>query len=103
MIFLVVGTNHRTGSMSLREILSCTAKGLNRLHSAIADLEILNGAVVVSTCNRMEIYAAVEDNENGVEVLINFFSSYYNISRKRLKEEMYFYYDLAAICHLSPG
>ena len=39
MIFPVVGMNYRKGSIPLREKLSCTVKGLSRLHRTLHAIE----------------------------------------------------------------
>ncbi len=61
MSLLVVGVNHRTAPVSLREQLFFDA---NRLPGALRDLHGTEGvheAVIVSTCNRTEIYCSQLD------------------------------------------
>ena len=100
MVFLAAGVNHKTGSILLREKLNCSGKGLSRIYRAVAETEIFNGALVLSTCNRMEVYAVAEEKEQGFEALIDFISSYFNISSNHLIDVMYFYDNKDAMNHL---
>ncbi len=100
MVFLAAGINHKTGSILLREKLNCSGKKLDRVHRAIAEAEIFNGAFVLSTCNRMEVYAVADEKERGFEVLIDFISSCFNISSNHLMDVMYFYDNQDAMNHL---
>ncbi|MGH8568518.1 MAG: glutamyl-tRNA reductase, partial [Gammaproteobacteria bacterium] len=63
MSLLVVGVNHRTAPVSLREKVFFDA---NRLPDALRDLCATDGvheAVIVSTCNRTEIYCSQFDSD----------------------------------------
>ena len=63
MKLAVIGVNHKTAPISLRERLSFGSD----LPQAVADIRALNesvsGAVIVSTCNRSEIYVGFDDNQ----------------------------------------
>jgi glutamyl-tRNA reductase len=57
-------------------------------------------AVVLSTCNRLEVYAAVRDVDNGAEQLTLFLGGLQNIPRVELQPHLYHYEDDAAVTHL---
>ena len=69
MNIIVVGLNHRTAPVELRERLAVSE---TRLPEALARLRRWPGvmeATILSTCNRVELYAVVKDTEQGFESL----------------------------------
>ncbi len=56
---VLVGVNHASASLAVREALSLSAGQLEDLYNRLARTEGVTGAVVLGTCNRIEIYAAV--------------------------------------------
>ncbi len=69
MNIVAVGLNHRTAPVELRERLAVTEA---RLPDALARLKRWPGideGVILSTCNRVELYAVVKDTELGLESL----------------------------------
>jgi len=69
MSVLVVGVSHRTASVDVLEQLTLDAAGVDKLVDAVADTEHVTEATVLSTCNRLEIYAEVERFHGTVETL----------------------------------
>lgn len=59
MNLLVVGASHHTAPVELLERLSVSAKATAPVLRALVALPHVNEAVVLSTCNRVEVYAAV--------------------------------------------
>src|SRR5437764_2545647 len=67
MHILALGLNHRTAPVALRERLALDG---DRLTAALASAHAEAGeAVILSTCNRTEVYAAVADIGNGARAL----------------------------------
>ena len=69
MNIITVGLNHRTASVELRERLAVPE---SRLPEAVARLKGWPGvaeALILSTCNRVELYAVVKDTALGFESL----------------------------------
>lgn len=77
MNIIVVGLNHRTAPVAVRERFALPetdwADALGRLRSYPGMTE----GVVLSTCNRVEICAAVRDTDEGFAGATRFFSSYH--------------------------
>ncbi|HNO40273.1 MAG TPA: glutamyl-tRNA reductase, partial [Marmoricola sp.] len=67
MSVLVVGISHKSAPMQLLEQVARDAAGVSKLIAAAQDLEHVREATVLSTCNRMEIYADVERFHGTVE------------------------------------
>ena len=56
MALVLVGINHTTASIALREKVAFSPENLTVALRQICELESVNEAVIVSTCNRTEIY-----------------------------------------------
>ncbi len=98
--YVVVGLNHRTAELDFRQQASFDTDklpvGLNQL-SAYAD--ILE-CMILSTCNRVEVLANVEDAESGILSIENFLSEYSNIPLAQMQPKLYRYTEAPAIRHL---
>jgi glutamyl-tRNA reductase len=53
----VIGLNHRTAPVEVREKLSVSEDGLSGALAALAELERVSECLILSTCNRTEVYA----------------------------------------------
>ena len=69
MELICIGLNHETAPVEVREHFDVPAEQLGVRALEIAALSRLGGSVVLSTCNRMEIYVVAEDAEEGASVL----------------------------------
>ena len=62
MRLVVIGVNHKTAPVALRERLALVGDDVN---IALKQLETFtDGSVIVSTCNRTEIYFEYENHQN---------------------------------------
>jgi glutamyl-tRNA reductase len=61
MNLLLVGVNHRTARLADREALALTQDEIGALLTLVGGKGVVREAVVLSTCNRVEIYAAASD------------------------------------------
>ncbi|WP_110207858.1 glutamyl-tRNA reductase [Nocardioides daejeonensis] len=69
MSVLVVGISHRTASVDVLEQVTLDASGVDKLVAATIGTEHVVEATVLSTCNRLEVYAEVERFHGTVETL----------------------------------
>jgi len=99
MRIVVVGANHKTMPIELRESLALP--GI-KLIEALKELnEEVKERVILSTCNRVEVYAVIDDIKNGMAKIINFFREYFQKDDKtKLENYLYVYQDKEAISHL---
>lgn len=100
MNFIVVGTNHKFSPIEIREKLSFSKTAAAPCLLALADLDGVNGVVLLSTCNRVEIYLDVLDAKEGFEKLERFLYEYLEIFGLDLSGYLYRYIDKDAIKHL---
>lgn len=107
MSLIVVGVNHKTAPVEIREKIAFNSK--EAIKEALKELiqrEGIGEVVIISTCNRVEIYvytANVSDlkRENQVEETIKaFLSNFHNIGRGEFENYLYVYKDTEAVEHL---
>jgi glutamyl-tRNA reductase len=97
---LLVGVSHRTAPVELRERVDFQARGLQGALRALADRGSAHEAVVVSTCNRAELYVACEDPEPTRQDLVRFLSDYNDLPPSDVAPHVYDVADLDAARHL---
>ncbi|MGF1695830.1 glutamyl-tRNA reductase [Vibrio kyushuensis] len=98
MSLLVIGINHNTASVELREKV---AFGPDKLSEALKQLEAnsnVNGSVILSTCNRTEIYC--DTKTAAKSKVIDWLTQFHSVSPEELKPSIYVYEEQAAIRHL---
>ncbi|MDS7929283.1 glutamyl-tRNA reductase [Acinetobacter sp. V102_4] len=96
MSFFALGVNHQTASVELREQIAFNAERLSRLLAEQNHHQSLKDLVVVSTCNRTEVYAMAENAES----LLKWLADANNIDVKHLIHHVYRYENTQAITHL---
>src|SRR5687767_12575164 len=104
MPIIVVGLSHRTAPVELREKFSLAGCGLGM---ALEDLRALGiegvvfpEAVILSTCNRLEIYAVADDVDRGWKQLEAFLGHLQGIDAAALTPHLYRLKDSEATQHL---
>jgi glutamyl-tRNA reductase len=70
---VVVGVNHRTAPVETRERVAVDADGLGDVVKSVRALDGVREAMLVATCNRVEVYAAGDDAEAVTRALRTFF------------------------------
>lgn len=100
MNFVVVGTNHKYSPMELRERISFSRKSLIGALDFFKGNPRVKGAVILSTCNRIEIYASTRDEASGIREIQDFISRYHEIERRKLLPYLYIRAGRGAISHL---
>lgn len=71
MTLIAVGVSHNTASVELRGKLSIPEDRLNNELVRFIDYDALSEVVIISTCNRCEVYAAVTTAPDGVNAVID--------------------------------
>ncbi len=100
MNLIAVGTNHKYSPIEIRERLSFSNKRTQDALLFLKESSMLEAGVILSTCNRVEIYASSERLETAVFRIIDFLSRYHEIDKERLVPYLYIYKDRQALKHL---
>jgi glutamyl-tRNA reductase len=101
MEIVIVGLNHRTASVELRERVAFTAEQARRAADELRSRGLLEESLVLSTCNRSEVYGVPPEacHECGPG-LSSFLSEFHSIRPDVLNGVLYQHYDRAAVRHL---
>jgi len=100
MNILIVGLNHKTADVDIREKLAFNGQKLEEALQRIKTLPDVKEAVILSTCNRVEIYLAVSNAAAAHEAIKNFISEFHGIDRSALETSLYAYTDINAVRHV---
>ena len=93
----VAGVNHSTTPIEIRERLAVSN---DRLSDALSLLrKYVSQGLILSTCNRVEVYAVVEGRDSS-QPGTDFFKSWANVSDADLSSYIYCYQNEAAVRHL---
>ena len=99
MRLFAIGLSHRTAPVELRECVDFARGGLDAALDALAARGLGRETVVLSTCNRAEIYAVV-DADAAADAIRRFFSDYHGVEYSRMAEHLYAYKGAEAARHL---
>src|SRR5262249_49774435 len=94
------GISHRTAPVDVRERVDFQTRGLPGALRALAERGSAHEAVVVSTCNRSEMYVACEETELTRQDLVRFLSDYNELPPSEVTPHVYHVSDLDAARHL---
>ncbi len=100
MSILVVGLSHRSAPLGLLERAAVVGDDLPGLLAQIVGGPHVGEAVVLSTCNRVELYAVVDKFHGGVEDLTGVLAAHADIDLDELTPHLYVHYDERAVQHL---
>jgi glutamyl-tRNA reductase len=97
---LLVGISHRTAPVELRERVDFQARGVAEALRALAGRGSAREAVVVSTCNRAELYVACDDAATARQDLVCFVSEFHGVTAADIAPHVYDVTDLDVARHL---
>jgi glutamyl-tRNA reductase len=101
MEIVLVGLNHRTAPVEVRERVSYTAEQASRAASELRSRGILEETLVLSTCNRSEVYGVPPETSHESAVgLSSFLSEFHKVQPDILSVSLYHHYDRQAVRHL---
>jgi len=102
MSILVVGLNHKSAPVEVREKLAFNPNSINTALSLFSQKYQDQKAeiVILSTCNRVEIYVSSQDGAIKVEDVLSFLADFHKIELNTFSPYMYYYNDARAVNHL---
>ena len=89
MPVVVLGLSHRTAPLEIRDRHTVPGHRICEALRALSDYSAIREAVIVSTCNRLEIYADVDAYELGVAQLKEFLTTYRNMRVEDFDKYLY--------------
>jgi glutamyl-tRNA reductase len=97
---IVVGVNHRTVALEMLEQLAVPGERLPKALHDLVSREHIGEAVVLSTCNRTEIYVHAERFHAAVAEIREFLCRLAFLAPEELSDHLYTFHDAAAVAHL---
>src|ERR1700746_1960887 len=101
MEIVLVGLNHRSAPVEVREKVSFTNDQARQAAEELRARGILHETLVLSTCNRSEVYGVPpETTRESAAALSNYLSSFHSVQLDLLSPGLYHHYDREAVRHL---
>jgi glutamyl-tRNA reductase len=97
---VVIGLNHRTASLDLLERMTVDGARLPKALHDLAGRAHLSEAVVLSTCNRTEVYAVAEKFHGGFHDVRDFLAELAFLAPEDFADHLYVHHDEEAVSHL---
>jgi glutamyl-tRNA reductase len=100
MHIIVVGINHKTAPVEIRERLTFDPSQLGDAMSVLKDKKSILENVIISTCNRTEIYAVVDQLHTGRYYVKEFLAEWFEIEQAEFTPFLFVYEQDGAMEHL---
>jgi glutamyl-tRNA reductase len=100
MSVLVVGLSHRSAPVAILERVAVSGDTLGKLLHDVAQSEPVAEVFVVSTCNRVEVYAEVDRFHAGVTAICEMLARHGGVPAHELTTHLYVHYEDRAVSHL---
>ena len=100
MNIIVVGLSHKTATVEIREKVAFSPNQIEKPLGELIQLEGIIEGVIVSTCNRVEIYATTRDIAGGIARIKRFMAEYHHLPFEALESHLYSFHAEAAIRHV---
>ncbi len=100
MNILVVGLSHKTAPVEIREKVAFAPTEMEAPLQQMLALPSVSEAVIVSTCNRVELYATSRNVDAAITELKQFLAAYHQLRLSDLEQHLYSYEGAEAIRHV---
>jgi glutamyl-tRNA reductase len=97
----LIGCNHMTAPVELRERVAFTPEQALRAATELCQSGTIEEAVIVSTCNRSELYGVGEESDKSLpKALVSYFGEFHKLSPRELNGRIYEHAGPQAVRHL---
>lgn len=100
MQLVVIGLNHKTAPIEIRERLAFQESKIEGALSKTKCLPSVKERMILSTCNRVEIYATARETEKAILELKSFLSQYHGLSLAEFEKNLYLLIGEEAVSHI---
>lgn len=100
MSIIVVGLNHRTADIEMRERFAFPGEKLAEGLKELLSIEEIREGIILSTCNRVEVYCVIFDPADGEREIKTFLSDFHNVPLEKLELILYTYKKEDAVRHV---
>ena len=95
----ILSVNHAQAPVSVRERVAFAPNDLSRELQVLNSIPDVEAGVILSTCNRSEIYAVI-NADNAQEILSQYLADTHQISREEIDAYLVYFEDNAALEHI---
>jgi glutamyl-tRNA reductase len=99
-MYIVLGLNHKTAPISVREKVSFSGDRMKRALSALKQSGVIEESVILSTCNRTEFHIVTSDTDKGLESLWGFIADTAQAAQDDIERFFYLSRNKDALRHL---
>jgi len=99
MSLLTIGINHKTAPVAVREQVAFAPEQLDQSLQALKDIDGVAEAIIVSTCNRTELYCRTDDDLSPSPI-VSWMEAHHNIPASELEPYIYTHINDDTIIHL---
>lgn len=96
---VLLGLNHKTASVDVRECIAFTADETDRALKALRTNPVIGESVLLSTCNRIELLMAADEIDAAIAVAKQFISEFKKVPLSRFETALYQYLGDDAVRH----
>ena len=101
MDIILVGLSHKTAPVEVREKLSFSGEMLSEGMVRLRGYENISECLILSTCNRVEIYSIVDKSDIGIARIKDFMQSYQtDVPIESISQHLYVHKNETAVRHL---
>lgn len=100
MSIVVIGINHRTSPVNLLEKMTIADSAMPKALHSLSVRDDIREVVVLSTCNRTEVYAVAERFHGAYDDIRDFFCETSGLPSEEVTPHLFSQHDEAAISHL---
>ena len=100
MSLLAIGINHNTATVEIREKVSFAPETMPESLASVMSIPGIEETVILSTCNRSEIYCSAQEAQQGAEALIHWLAEHHRLDEAQLRSALYVHTDKTAVEHL---
>jgi glutamyl-tRNA reductase len=100
MKIIAIGLNHKKTPIEIREKLFFPDSSLSKPLSELKNVDGIRASLILSTCNRTEIYAHVNDESGSIQSIKQFLSDCKNFPLSEFEPFLYSYFSKDALVHI---
>ncbi len=100
MNIVIVGLSHKTAPVEIREKVAFAPTAMAEPLHQLLQLPAVSEALIVSTCNRVELYVVSRQPESAIIEMKHFLANFHNLQLSQLEEHLYDFVSTEAIHHL---
>ena len=98
MPLIALGVNHKTAPVEIRERIAFDPGSMQAALQKLTECPAVNEGVILSTCNRTELYCGVDEAD--IDGIVDWLGQYHHVEQKDLRPYIYSYPDQEAVRHM---